>query len=572
MIERNGESMKKSPIGIDDYKELIEESCSYVDKTLFIQEVIERGTKLALIPRPRRFGKTINMSMLKYFFEKTEKDNSHLFSPYKIWQTKYRKEQGIYPVIFFTLKEAKQETWELAYEKLKRLIAEEFERHQYLLNSNKLSPQEKNNFSAILENRAHQVDYEMSLKWLVIWLERHHNKRVFVLIDEYDAPIHMAYFYGYYSHIINFMRNWLGGGLKGNASLEKGVITGILRIAKENIFSDLNHSSNFTMFSDDFDDKFGLLEEEVLSLLIENNMNDKLDDVRNWYNGYRIGSHSIYNPWSILNYIQNKALKPYWINTSGNELIKEQLLQKGAFFKEDFETLVLGGTIKKLVDEGLVFTSLKNSKEAVWGLLLFSGYLTLVEMPDLSRTRFSCKLTIPNQEVLTLFQDMIQDYFTETFSTPLPDLLRDLIAGNVKAFSEKFQQMLLNIFSFHDICKEPERVYHAFVLGLLASLPEEGYEIKSNRESGLGRYDVCLFPKNPDGLGIILEFKKAEEEEKDLKKLASLAITQIESLQYVTELKSSGVLKILALGMAFQGKLVSIQDKFLNYSTSDPMK
>ena len=564
MIERNGENMKKSPIGIDDYKKLIEEGCTYVDKTLFIQEIIERGTELAIIPRPRRFGKTVNMSMLRYFFEKTQEDNSHLFSPYKIWQTKYKDLQGTYPVIFITLKEAKQETWESAYEKLTKLIAEEFERHRYLLDGITLSPEEKDSFYAILSKKGTQVDYELSLKWLVMWLKRYHDKRVFVLIDEYDAPIHMAYFHGYYPRIINFMRNWLGGGLKGNASLEKGVITGILRIAKENIFSDLNHSTNFTMFSKDFGDKFGLLEEEVFALLIENNMEGKLDDVRNWYNGYRIGAHAIYNPWSILHYIQNKTLEPYWVYTSGNDLIKEQLEQKGIFFKEDFETLVLGGSITKLVDQGLVFASLKSSKEAIWGLLLFSGYLTLAETPSLSRTRISCKLTVPNQEVLDFFQDTIQDYFIETCSIPLPDLLRDLITGNVKAFSEKFQEMILNIFSTHDIPKgAPERVYHAFVLGLLASLPEEGYELKSNRESGLGRYDVCLFPKDPKGLGIILEFKKAEKGQKNLKELATLAITQIQSLQYVTELKSRGVQRILALGMAFQGKLVSIQDKFL---------
>jgi len=564
MIEGNGEAMKKTSIGIDDYKELIENGCAYVDKTLFIQEILERGTKLALIHRPRRFGKTINMSMLKYFFEKTKEDNSHLFSPYKIWQTDYSELQGAYPVVFFTLKEIKQKTWELAYEKLKAIIADEFKRHRYLLDSPELFDDEKKVFQAILNLEADQVKMEMSLKRLTSWLERHHDKKVIVLIDEYDAPIHMAYFQGYYPDIIDFMRNWLGGGLKDNTSLEKSVITGILRIAKENIFSDLNHGSNFTMFSEDFGDKFGLLEEEVLAVLKDYDMSDKLEEVRKWYNGYHIGSYSVYNPWSILNYIQHKTLKPYWVNTSGNELVKEQLTQKGVFFKEDFETLVLEGTITKLVDEGLVFTSLKKSKEAIWGLLLFSGYLTLAEMPNLSRTRFSCKLTIPNQEILALFQDMIQDYFTEAFSTPLSDLLEDLIKGNVKAFSKKFQELIMEIFSVHDIHKDaPERVYHAFVLGLLASLEEEGYEIKSNRESGVGRYDVCLFPKDPERLGIIFEFKKAQEEEKDLKKLASFSITQIEELHYVTELKSRGVKKILALGMAFQGKLVCIENKLL---------
>jgi hypothetical protein len=404
---------------------------------------------------------------------------------------------------------------------------------------------------------------ELSLKYLIQWLHRYHDKKVIVLIDEYDAPIHMAYFRGYYAHIVNFMRNWLGDGLKDHPSLERGVITGVLRIAKENIFSDLNHASDFTIFSEDFGDKFGLLEEEVFSLLLEYSMGDALKEVRKWYNGYRIGSCSIYNPWSILNYIQYKKLQPYWVHTSGNELIKEQLVQKGVFFKEDFEMLILRETITNSVDPRLVFSALKSSKEAIWGILFFSGYLTLAESPDLSRTRFSCKLTVPNEEILTLFQDMIQEYFTETFFVPLPDLLHDLCAGNVLAFSKKFEQLIMNVFSAHDIPKEdPERVYHAFVLGLLSSLQDQNYEIKSNRESGLGRYDVCLFPKAPGGLGVILEFKKAGEEEKDLKRLAVSAIAQIEKLQYVTELQARGTEKILALGFAFQGKVVSIEHKF----------
>ncbi|MES2200285.1 MAG: AAA family ATPase [Chlamydiota bacterium] len=556
--------MKKTSIGIVDYKELIENECIYVDKTLLIQEIVDRGTKLALIPRPRRFGKTINMSMLKYFFEKTEKDNSHLFSSYKIWQTGCRKEQGTYPVVFFTLEEVKQKTWELAYEKLKTVIADEFKRHRYLLDSPELFDDEKEIFRAILNLEANQVKMEMSLKWLTAWLQRHHDKNVIVLIDEYDAPIHMAYFQGYYPDIIDFMRNWLGGGLKDNASLERSVITGILRIAKENIFSDLNHGSNFTMFSEDFGNKFGLLEEEVFALLTDYDMGDKLEEVRKWYNGYHIGSYSVYNPWSILNYIQHKTLKPYWVNTSGNELIKEQLTQKGVFFKEDFETLILEGAITKLVDEGLVFTSLKKSKEAVWGLLLFSGYLTLASPPILDGILYSAELKIPNQEILALFQDMMREYFTETFSTSWTGLLDYLITGNVEAFSEEFQELILDVFSVHDIPKNaPERVYHAFVLGLLASL-KGTYEIRSNKESGLGRYDVCLIPKNREKLGIILEFKKAKKEEKDLKALASSAIAQIETLHYVTELKSCGIKKILALGMAFQGKLVYIEDKFLS--------
>ena len=556
--------MKKVPIGISDYKKLIEEGYAYVDKTLFIQEIIKKGTEVAIIPRPRRFGKSVNMSMLKYFFEKTEEDNSHLFSPYKIWQTEARAFQRKFPVIFFTLKGIKEETWGFAYDAFKALIAEEYERHRNLLDSSKLSNDEKELFHAILKQQANQANTTSSLKYLVKWLHSHYDKKVIVLIDEYDAPIHMAYFYNYYSHIINFMRNWLGGGLKDNNKLERGVITGILRIARENIFSDLNHSSNFTIFKEDFGDKFGLTGPEVQTLLSEYGLQDKLQDVRNWYNGYHIGPHAVYNPWSILNFIENKKLEPYWVNTSGNELIKEQLIQKGVFFKEDFETLVLRGIITKTIDQGLVFASLKNSKEAVWGLLLFSGYLTLVSEPVLDGILYSCQLKVPNQEIAALFQSMIKEYFTNTFFDTWSDLLRALIIGDVETFSEEFQKIIMDIFSSHDISKNaPERVYHAFVLGLLVSL-KETYEIKSNRESGIGRFDVCLFPKNLEDFGIILEFKKAKKGEKDLESLAELALRQIESLHYVTELNSRGVQKVLALGLAFQGKQVFIREKFLS--------
>lgn len=554
--------MKKLPIGLADFKKLIEENYAYIDKTLLIQEIIERGTELALIPRPRRFGKTVNMSMLKYFFEKTQEDHSHLFSNFKIWKTPYKDLQGQYPVIFFTLKEVKQETWEMAYEKIKFLIADEFERHRYLLNSQHLSKEEKQLFLTILKREASQVTSEISLKRLIFWLSKHHDKRVIVLIDEYDAPIHMAYFHGYYSQIINFMRNWLGGGLKDNLHLERSVITGILRIAKENIFSDLNHSSNFTLFSQDFGDKFGLLEEEVLPLLIEYGLGDQIETVRKWYNGYHIGSFDIYNPWSILKYIQHKEYSPYWVNTSGNELVKEQLTQKGIFLKEDFEMLLLGNSISKIVDEGLVFEDLKISKEAVWGLLFFSGYLTCQEPPARVGTRFSCQLAIPNQEIQALFQDMIQDYFSNQFHESWTNLIKNLLNGNIEAFSEEFKELIMEMFSVHDVPKTAsEQVYHAFVLGLFASI-RESYEIKSNRESGLGRYDICLFPKNLKHLGFILEFKKAQNDE-DLDKLAKTALDQIEDLSYITDLKARKVSTVLAIGIAFQGKKVSIKHKFL---------
>ncbi len=554
--------VKKLPIGIDDYRKVIEGGYLYVDKTLFIQEVVEKGTEVAIIPRPRRFGKTINMSMLKYFFEKSEEDNSCLFVPFKIWQTQYRDLQGKYPVIFFSLKGVQQETWDCAYTKLKTLIAQEFGRHRYLLDSPKLAVEEQSIFRAILQKEADQADTEESLKLLSIWLRRYHGTSVIVLIDEYDAPIHTAYFRGYYSPMISFMRNWLGEGLKSNAALERAVITGILRIAKESIFSDLNHASNFTIFRENFGDKFGFLENEVAALLLEHNMMDQLCAVRSWYNGYHIGPHAIYNPWSILQYLEQKKLEPYWVNTSANALIKEQITQKKLFLKEDFEHLLLGHSIAKVVDEGLVFADLPKKEEAIWSLLLFSGYLTLPTPPLLRGSKLSCTLAIPNQEILSLFQDIVEDYFKNDDSFAWQRLLKDLTDGNVEEFSILFKNLIMEIFSVYDLpWADSERVYHAFVLGLLTSL-RDTHEVRSNRESGLGRYDVCLFPKDPKALGILMEFKKGKEGE-DLDLLAEEALKQIQALSYTKELSSRGISKILLLGIAFQGKIVSLKGKHL---------
>ncbi|MBM3198897.1 MAG: AAA family ATPase, partial [Chlamydiae bacterium] len=505
--------MKKLPLGIADYKKTIQENYSYVDKTLLIQEILELGSEVLVIPRPRRFGKTMNLSMLRYFFEKTREDHSILFHKFKIWNTNYREHQGKYPVIFFSLKEIKSNTWEEAYDDLKATIAAEFERHGYLITAKHpdplserkkkgallLSQEEKKQFLSIVDGSASSAYFKRSLLFLSMILQRYYQEKVYILIDEYDAPIHTAFVGNYYKDMVGFVRSWLGSGLKDNRFLQQAILTGILRVAKESIFSGLNNLGCYTVLQTQFSDKFGLVEKEVLALCKEHKLSLSSQRIRDWYNGYKIGSHSLYNPWSILQCIAHQGkLQPYWVNTSDNASIKDLLIQSNASLKQDMELLLQGQSIAKPMDEGIVFSSLPRKEDAVWSLLLMTGYLTLVKEPEyILGQGLMGLLRIPNVEIKELYRSIVDDWFKESLS--LADqqlLLKSLVTGDVKVFTDIFQSLLLSSMSFHNIShKEPEKVYHAFVLGLLVYL-ESSYRIQSNRESGFGLYDICLIPKN----------------------------------------------------------------------------
>ncbi|MBX9923239.1 MAG: ATP-binding protein [Rhabdochlamydiaceae bacterium] len=558
--------MKRLPIGISDYKKVVEEDFSYVDKTLFIEEIVNLGAEVVLIPRPRRFGKTMNLSMLSYFFEKTDKDHSYLFQNFHIWKTETRKLQGKFPVIFLTLKGIKKGSWEAAYKGMQTLIAKEFERHDYLLKSEKISQKEKNQFQSIINEVQNQQGlFEISLQLLMSLLKKHHNEPVIVLIDEYDTPIHDAYLCGYYDPMIAFMRNWFTEGLKDSTFLKKAVLTGILRVSKESIFSGLNNPGCYTVLDEEFSDKFGLLEEEVSNLLQEHNISHQIQEIRKWYNGYHIGQSFLYNPWSILQCIQKKGqLRSYWVNTSDNSLIKKLLIKGNTLFKQDVELLLQGKTITKPISEEVSFKNLEQQVDAVWGLFLFSGYLTLEAAPTYKSGSLQCELKIPNQEISDLYRFIVTEWMTASApNNNLPLLLNSLVNGEIQLFSELLQTLILNTMSYYDIPQnEPEKVYHAFVLGLLVNL--ENYEVKSNRESGFGRYDVCLIPKDPSALGIIMEFKKAKEEE-DLKSAADDALNQIKKEKYVQELISRNIKQILTLGLAFKGKQVFIKENSVSF-------
>ncbi len=560
---------KKLPVGVSDFKKVIDGNYYYVDKSLFIKELFDSGSETLLLLRPRRFGKTLNISMLKYYFEKRNDIGlEYMFHNLEIWHQdeEYTAKQGRYPVIYLTFKDIKSNLWKKCYEHLKRVIAEEYRRHSYLLKGNNLDIQEKLEFKKIIGLDASEAAYELSLKNLSEYLSEFYNEKVFVLIDEYDAPIQSGYVYGYYDEVINFMRNVLGGVLKDNSSLEKGVLTGILRIAKESIFSGLNNLGVYTVMDSRFSDKFGLLEEEISEMLKYYNM-EYNRDIDNWYNGYKFGAHIVYNPWSIINYLDRGGqFGPYWVNTSNNDIVKDLITKGNSELKTSLEALISDNSIRKQIRDDVIFKEIYDSPEAIWSFLLFGGYLNADNINyDINIGQYMADLRIPNLEVKSLFQNIIKGWFEKgVANTEVSIMLSSLVNGNTSVFSKIFKDMVEKIFSYFDTGDNtPERFYHAFVLGLLVNLKEE-YLVKSNRESGYGRYDVMLIPKDRTKLGIIMEFKKVDfHENEDLEKAAEAALKQIDEMNYVSEIAEHNVSNVLAIGFAFEGKKVLIRSKKL---------
>jgi hypothetical protein len=557
--------MKKPlPIGISDFRELRDGGYAYADKTLLVEEMVENGTKIALVPRPRRFGKTLNLSMLRYFFEKSNADTSYLFKDLEIWKLKkYRQMQGQFPVVFLSLKDVKFLTWEDSLSSLRGLIAEEFLRHRYLLQGELLSPEEKEEYLRIARKEADLASLNGCLLWLTKWMSRYHQSQIVVLIDEYDTPAHAAYVGGFYEQMIVFLRNWLSGGLKDNAYVKYGMLTGILRIAKESIFSGMNNIGTFTLLNKEFQDKFGLLELEVKTLLDSHDLVRQLPQIRQWYDGYRVGScEGLYNPWSVLWCIAKKGeLAPYWVNTSDNALIKRLVTNGNEYLKGEMEGLLNGTGIEKNIEEGIVFPELEKSSDSIWSLLLFSGYLTIDATPSYGTP---CRLRIPNAEVAESYRSIILGWFKASIEeSGYRRLLNSLIQGDIHTFSQIFSQFMVSSVSVFDVpAEESEKIYHAFVLGLLIGLKDR-YEVKSNRESGFGRYDVMLIPKNKDDLGIVMEFKKVDPLVKTgLEETALSALKQIEEKNYAQELLDRDIKKILLIGLAFERKKVLIRHKY----------
>ena len=544
--------MKKLPIGLSDFKELIEENYYYFDKTNLIDEVIKDGSKVKLFARPRRFGKTLNMSMLKYFFDiKKAQENRKLFKDLYIEKTENFKEQGQYPVVFLSLKDLKARTWEEMERGIKNLLQEVFSEHKYLIKE--LDEFDLSILKKIINKEVELEGLKSSLKFLTKILYEKYNKKVVVLIDEYDAPLVSAYHNKYYEKAKDFFKTFYSSVLKDNVYLQMGVMTGIIRVIKAGIFSDLNNLNTYTILSDFYPNCYGLTEEEVKKALIDYNLEYEMGDVKDWYDGYRFGKSEVYNPWSILNFLHAKELRAYWVDTSGNDLINDVLKIVRKDIVRDLKKLFDGKGLKQNLS-GTSDLSRILGEEEIWELMLFSGYLTVEEKID----EDYYILRLPNKEVRRLFKrTFIERYFGR--GSKLIDLMEALTENRIEDYEETLQDILLKSVSYNDTKKGNEAFYHGFILGMSLYLEGE-YIVKSNIESGLGRYDVSIEPKNKNKRGYILEFKATDNVDK-LEEISKEALKQIEEGKYSSSLKQTDTKEILHLGIAFCGKEIKVSYK-----------
>ena len=547
---------KKLPIGISDYKELISEGYYYVDKTDFIRQIIENGSKITLLPRPRRFGKTLNLSTLRYFFEKTEGNVYRpLFNGKSIEQWKdFDKYQGKYPVILITLKDCKADTFEQFLSMLGQELQNEFLRHKYLLEDPRTEPAYIPAFKAIVEQQATEVQIQNSLAMLSTMLTTYWGTPPLVLLDEYDSPIHVAFDKGYYDRMIGFMRNFMSAVFKDNTDIFRGVITGILRVSKESIFSGLNNIAVFTLLDRPICSAFGFTQEETDRFLDDYSQGEHKEDVKTWYDGYLFGDEVMYNPWSVLNYIMyNGVLAPYWVNTGSDVLLRHLLADGPSQIRDGVEALIQGYPVRSVINDKLAFPDLLAETVNIWSFMLFSDPVLTSE--DL----LEYTLQVPNREVRTVFFTIIRSWINKgpVKNDRLERMLQALRIGDIEYFEELLNDFLINSLSYYDTSgRDPEKVYQAFMLGLLAGMSD--YEVSSNREAGFGRYDIMLRPKNGQGQAIIMELKRLRPKETVEQALAS-ALQQIENKQYAATLCAAGFADILKMAITFDGKRVWIK-------------
>ncbi|WP_335941009.1 AAA family ATPase [Fusobacterium polymorphum] len=544
--------MKRIPIGLSDFKHLIEEDFYYFDKTKFIDEIIQDGAQVKLLTRPRRFGKTLNMSMLKYFFDiKEAEKNKKLFKDLYIEKTESFKEQGQYPVIFLSLKDLKATTWEEMQKDIKSTVASLFLEYEDLYYE--LGEFDKPLFKKIATKEVDIENLKEALKVLVRILYKKYNKKVVVLIDEYDSPLVSAYVNGYYEKVKNFFKTFYSTVLKDNTYLQMGILTGIIRVIKAGIFSDLNNLRTYTILSDDYTDIYGLTEEEVEKSLKDYGIEAEISKVKDWYDGYKFGDSDVYNPWSILNFLQDKELRAYWVDTSGNDLINNVLKMTNKNIITALERLFNGEGLRQNIS-GTSDLSKILSDDEIWELLLFSGYLTVEE--KINQDNYILRL--PNKEVKSLFRKT----FIETYiarGSKLSFLMESLIENKIEDYEENLQEILLTSVSYNDTKKGNKAFYHGLIMGMGLYLEGE-YITKSNIESGLGRYDFLIEPKNKSKRAFIMEFKSTDSVEK-LEEVSKEALQQIEDKKYNVSLKQNGIKEITCIGIAFCGKQIKISYK-----------
>ncbi|MFD3155885.1 AAA family ATPase [Haloimpatiens sp. FM7330] len=547
---------KALPIGIDNFEKLITRDYYYIDKTLLIKDLLDNKSDVNLFTRPRRFGKTLNMSMLLYYFEKTDKDNSYLFENLNILKAgeKYTSHMGQYPVINLSLKSAKQPNFELAYISIKRRIAEEYKRHEYILKSEELKD-ENERFLKILREQGDEGDYIDSLFFLSKCLEKYHKKKTIILIDEYDVPLENSFFEGFYDRMIAFIRSLFESALKTNSSLEFGVITGCLRISKESIFTGLNNLNIISILNERYAEHFGFTDDEVKKITSDYNLDSKYELIKNWYNGYIFGSTNVYNPWSVIKYIYdllaniNTFPSSYWANTSSNSIVRSLIEKADSVTKREIELLIEGKTIEKKVHEDITYDEIYDSIDSLWNFMFFTGYLKKVDVRISETNQKYLSLKIPNEEVKYIFRTKILKWFHDKVKVKdLSKMYEAIFNKDTKTFQEELSNMLQQTISFNDAY---ENFYHGFTLGVLGNMHDK--IVKSNREAGNGRSDIFIKSLSIFKPAIILELKVCDNP-KDILKKCDEALQQIEKNKYDADLKEEGYENIIKYGIAFYRK------------------
>lgn len=542
---------KSLPIGVSDFK-LATTGYYYVDKTLMIRDFLDKKPMVSLFTRPRRFGKTLNMDMLRVFFEKTNEDTSVYFKDKQIWQCGdyYTKHQGQYPVIFLTFKDVKSMTWEETFQKIRRLISLEFIRHNELETSSVLTAYEKEQYHLLAKDSGDEVDCQMGLQLLSLLLHKHYGRECIIIIDEYDTPIQQGHTCNFYPEIVNFMRNFFSGGLKDNPHLAFGFLTGILRVAKESIFSGMNNLKTYSILDDGYSSYFGFTEKEVKDMLRYYGKDDKYNELSEWYDGYRFGNTEIFNPWSVINYISDNCFpKAFWQSTGSNEIIGEIIQTATPEITKDLYKLLCGEKIAAYIDTGVIYPEVQNNPYSIYSFLLVAGYLKVANIYPQSDGNFMCDVAIPNKEITFVYE---KEVLNRTNQNSLAISISQAIFSKD---TQKLQALLEDFMvkSISSIDGANEGFYHGMMLGLCAILGNR-YKIRSNRESGLGRFDIQLMPLTKGMPGFIFEFKHTKDEHTDLSALADSALQQIETKKYDTELRDNGVNSIIRIGIAFRGK------------------
>ena len=560
----SNKDVKSLPIGVSDYVRAQSEYY-YVDKTLLIKEFLDQKPLVSLFTRPRRFGKTLNMDMLRVFFEISEEDTSKYFIDKNIWKcgAEYQKHQGKYPVIFLTFKDVKFDTWEATIDKIRGLLQDEYGRHQELLNSSRLSQYEKDYFSKILDASANEVELTSALERLSKMLAIYYERAPIIIIDEYDTPIQEGYTKDFYDEIIGFMRNFFSGAFKDNKNLSYGFLTGILRIAQESIFSGLNNLTVNSVMDDEYDNFFGFTNEEISEMLDYYGVTEKESELKDWYDGYLFGNEEIYNPWSVINYISRGCIpQAYWVNTGKNEILEDVMKVATDDITERLYALMQGEQVIARIDQNVVYRSLAEEPANIYSLLLVAGYLKTPKKELQADGSYLCEVSIPNREIAVVYKNEILSHFLQVGAitrTTANKIAESFYTNDDLKLQNAVAEYMDKSISFYD--GGAEGFYHGLMLGLIA-LMDNQYKIKSNRESGDGRYDVCMIPREKKYPGIILELKWEKNLGKaSLESLAGDALEQIDKLRYDSEMKEDGIKNILKFGIAFSGKKVSVKTR-----------